>query len=462
MQNAARRINASTTSDSQKLLSRDLRVEYLSLNSIKMDASNPRIHDPKQVRQIARSIETFGFSVPILIDSDLKVIAGHGRLQACRLLRINRIPAIRLNHLTATQKRAFMIAENRLAENSAWDKKLLGEHFKILSEVELNFSAEVTGFTASEIDIFVENFEPAADERNEVEGAIPENRSNAVVTRAKDCWILDRHRVRCDDARQLSAYFGLMQGRKASMVFADPPYNIPIDGYVTGFGKIRHSEFGVGSGEMSKSEFTAFLQRIAANLARQSINGALHYICMDWRHSQELLAATQLTYSELKNICVWVKENAGQGSLYRSQHEFVFVFKYGTKNHKNNIQLGQFGRYRTNVWNYRRVNAISQYTDESSLPGSHPTIKPVELVADAVLDCTSRRDIVLDPFLGSGTTLIAAERTGRICYGVELDPHYVDIAVRRWQTYTGKTAIRESTGMKFAEIEEDAHAKKNK
>jgi DNA modification methylase len=238
------------------------------------------------------------------------------------------------------------------------------------------------------------------------------------------------------------------------MVFADPPYNDPIDGYVVGFGKIHHPEFLVASGEMSPSEFSAFLTTIFVLLARNTADGALHFICMDWRHLTELLSAARSVYTELKNLCVWMKDCAGQGSLYRSQHELVFVFKSGKKPHRNNIQLGQYGRYRTNVWQYRRVNSLSRKTDEGNLSNLHPTIKPVELVADAILDCTARGDIVLDAFLGSGTTVIAAERTGRTCYGVELDPRYVDTIVRRWQAFTGQIAVQESTSRTFNDIEE--------
>ena len=211
----------------------------------------------------------------------------------------------------------------------------------------------------------------------------------------------------------------------------------------------------MASGEMSGAEFTTFLTEVLTSLARHSADGALQFICMDWRHTPELLAAARQAYTEFKNLCIWVKDVAGQGSLYRSQHELVFVFKSGKRAHRNNIQLGQFGRYRTNVWQYRRVNSLARTADESNLSDLHPTIKPVELVADAILDCTARGDIVLDPFLGSGTTVIAAERTGRVCYGIELDPRYVDTIIRRWQTFTGQNAIQESTSRTFNEIEEE-------
>jgi DNA modification methylase len=269
--------------------------------------------------------------------------------------------------------------------------------------------------------------------------------------------LLGRHRVVCGDARKDSAFSLLMKGHRAAMIFTDPPYNDRIDGYVTGFGKIHHEEFALASGEMTATEFTEFLATVLAHLARNSTNGALHFICMDWRHSPELISAARSIYAELKNLCVWVKDCAGQGSLYRSQHELVFVFKKSRKAHRNNIQLGQYGRYRTNVWQYRRVNSLSRSSEEGNLSALHPTIKPVELVDDAILDCTARGEIVLDAFLGSGTTVIAAERTGRVCYGLELDRRYVDTIVRRWQAYTGQSAVQDSSGQTFDQIEEAMH-----
>ncbi len=345
-----------------------------------------------------------------------------------------------------------MIADNRLTENSTWNDQLLAEQLKTLSVLDLDFSVEVTGFEMGQIDMMIEGLAPATHGKEDPADVIPDSRVKPRVTRAGDLWVLDRHRVYCEDARNGSAYSVLMKGRRADMVFTDPPYNDPIDGYVTGFGKVHHPEFMMASGEMSGPEFTDFLTNTLEQLALNSADGALQFICMDWRHSGEVILAARSAYTEFKNVCVWVKNNAGQGSLYRSQHEFVFVFKSGKGAHRNNIQLGQYGRYRTNVWHYRR--ASSQSTAEGNSSDLHPTIKPVELVADAILDCTARGDIVLDPFLGSGTTVIAAERAGRACYGVELDPGYVDVVVRRWQAFTGQSAVLESTDLTFSETEE--------
>jgi DNA modification methylase len=452
---------ANSKKTKEKLLKtkRKLAIEYRSIATLRLDAKNPRLHNEKQIRQIARSIEAFGFNVPILINAKMQVVAGHGRLRACKLLGLTEAPTIRLEHLTDAQARAFMIADNRLTENSVWDERLLGEQFKALSMLELDFSIDVTGFEMGEIDVMIEGLAPASRGKEDPADAIPDSGAKPQVTQAGDLWGLDRHRVHCGDARNEANYSVLMQGRRASAVFSGPPYNDPIDGYVAGFGKIHHAEFAMASGEMSAAEFTAFLAEVLTLLARHSADGALQFICMDWRHTPELLAAARQAYSEFKNLCIWVKDVAGQGSLYRSQHELVFVFKSGKRAHRNNIQLGQFGRCRTNVWQYRRVNSLARTIDESNLSDLHPTIKPVELIADAILDCTARGDVVLDAFLGSGTTVVAAERTGRVCYGIELDPRYVDTIVRRWQAFTGQSAIQESTGRTFNEIEEEKNGR---
>ena len=434
-------------------------VENLPLDALQLDPQNPRLHSKRQVRQIARSIEVFGFNVPVLVNAEGRLIAGHGRVLAAKLLGLSEVPAIRLDHLTEAQTRAFMIADNRLTENAAWDERLLAEQFQALSALNLDFNIEVTGFEMAQVDATVESLIPASRGKDDPADAITEPEAKPQVTRTGDRWILERHRIYCGDARNGSDYSALMKGQRAEMVFADPLYNDPIDGYVTGFGKVHHPEFKMGSGEMDAREFTDFLTAVVMNLARSSTDGALHFFCMDWRHAWELLGAARSIYSEFKNLCVWVKEYAGQGALYRSQHELIFVFKRGKRAHRNNIQLGKYGRYRTNVWQYRRANSITGSAEQGVLSHLHPTIKPTELVADAILDCTARGDLVLDPFLGSGTTIIAAERTGRICYGMELDPVYVDTVIRRWQTFTGQSVTQESTGRTFNEHEENGHGR---
>ena len=431
-----------------------LTINYLPVASLRLDSKNARLHSDKQVRQIARSIEVFGFNVPILVDADLRVMAGHGRLLAGRLLGITDVPVIRLEHLSENQRRAFMLADNRLTENSEWDRRLLAEQLMTLSQAELDFSVEVTGFEVGEIDVMIENLAPAGRCKNDSADAISNRRTKPHVSRLGDLWTLDRHRVHCGDARSENSYSALMKDCRAQMVFTNPRYNDPVDGYVTGPRKVHQPQSAPASGETSPSEFTAFLMTIFAQIVRNTLDGTIHFICMDWRRSEELISAARSVYSEFDNVCVWVKDEAGHGSLYRSQHELIFVLKSGKKSHRNNIQLGKRRRYRTNVWHYPSLNSSSSTPASSSV--LHPTIKPVELVADAILDCTARGSIVLDPFLGTGTAVIAAERTGRLCFGMERDPTLVDTAVRRWQSFTGHAAVHNVTGKTFAQREREA------
>jgi DNA modification methylase len=435
---------------------RNLTIEYLPASRLKPDPKNPRLHSEKQVQQIARSIEAFGFNVPLLVDAEMQVVAGHGRLQACQLLGITEVPTISLEHLTEAQARAFMIADNRLTENAAWDDGLLAQQFKDLSEVELDFSLEATGFEMGEIDVLVENLAPATEGEDDPADEVPEPTAEIEVSKAGDLWQLGRHKVYCGNSLNEPTYAALMGDAKAAMVFTDPPYNVRIDGHATGLGTIQHKDFKMASGEMSPAAFTDFLSRVCALLASHSVDGSIHFVCMDWRHLGELLAAGKQAYSELKNVCVWTKDNAGMGSLYRSQHELVFVFKHGKESHRNNVQLGQYGRYRSNVWHYPGVNSFSRSTEEGNLLALHPTVKPVALVADAIMDCSARGDVILDAFLGSGTTLIAAERTGRICYGIEIDSRYVDTIIRRWQAFTSQSAVHALSGRAFTELEKEA------
>ena len=435
-----------------------LSIEYLDTASLKPNNQNPRVHTDKQIHQIAQSITAFGFNVPLLVDRNLNVIAGHGRLLASKLLKLDSVPVIRLEHLTDAQRRAFLIADNRLTENASWNDRLLGEQLKILSEAEIDFSLEITGFEMAEIDIFIDGLNEKPDSEPDSADLLPEESKDTPISKTGDIWVLGKHRVCCGSALSATDFATLMNGRKAASMIADAPYNVPITGHVTGLGKTRHREFAMASGEMDSTQFTAFLNGALRNAASHSLSGSLHFVFTDWRHVGELLAAGTDIYGELKNLCVWAKDNAGMGSLYRSQHELVFVFKKGNGAHRNNIQLGAMGRYRTNVWHYPGISSFGRSTSEGDLFKLHPTVKPVALVADAILDCTARGEIVLDPFLGSGTTVIAAERTGRICFGMEIDPIYVDTIIRRWQAFSGKSAVHEASGKSFRELEENANA----
>lgn len=429
-----------------------LAVVYRPIAELKLDPKNPRRHSPRQINQIARSIRNFGFIVPVLIDASSRVIAGHGRIMAAQHLGLSEVPTICVDHLSEAQVRVFMIADNRLTDNSFWDERLLAEQLKELSQLDLDFSLELTGFEMGEIDLRIEGLTPDPEDAAD---ALPTSGPGPTVTRAGDLWLLDDHRVYCGSALDGSAYAVLMQSKKAAMVFADPPYNVPIEGNVSGLGAVHHREFAMASGEMKEAEFTEFLTKALSHHARESAEGSLHFICMDWRHLAELQAAGREVYTELKNLCVWVKNHTGMGAFYRSRHELVLVFKHGRAPHRNNILLGQYGRDRTNVWAYPSPRTPSE---EGNLLAFHPTVKPVALVADAIMDCTARGDIVLDGFLGSGTTVIAAERTGRRCYGLEIDPQYVDTVVRRWQAYTGGEARHAISEHSFRELEARAEA----
>jgi DNA modification methylase len=435
---------------------RHLKIAYRTIGELKPDPTNARQHSKNQLRQIGNSIKTFGFNVPVLVDADLNVIAGHGRLLACKLLGITEVPTLCLEYLTPAQIRAFMIADNRLTEIASWDDRLLAEQLKELSLLDLDFDIEVTGFEMGEIDLRILSLEDEPDPADDPADAVPELPARPPISKVGDLWHLGRHCVLCGNALERPEFETLMGEERATVVFTDPPYNVPIDGHASGLGTIHHRPFPMASGEMDNVAFTAFLSQACRNLAAFSTDGSIHFICMDWRHVAELLTAGRDAYGELKNLCIWVKDNGGMGSLYRSQYELVFVFKHGQNGHRNNVQLGQFGRNRSNVWNYPGINSFARCGEEGNLLALHPTVKPVAMVADAILDCSARGDIVLDGFLGSGTTVIAAERTGRRCYGMELDPRYVDTVIRRWQTLTSEIAHHATSGRSFDDLAGEA------
>jgi len=425
-------------------------IEYVTPDSLKPYPGNARTHSKRQIGQIARSIERFGFNNPVLIDPTDTVIAGHGRLEAAKLLKLANVPVIRLAHLSDVERRAYIIADNKLAQNASWNADLLASEVQYLLDAE--FEIELTGFHMAEVDLILDE----ADERNgdqpEPEDQVPAlDRTGRVISRAGDRWILGDHVVVCGDARDQAPYAALLAGETVDLVFTDPPYNVPIDGHVCGLGRVRHREFAMAAGEMTSGQFADFLQAVLKRALETCRPGAILYVCMDWRHARELLEAGAACRLELKNLCVWNKTNGGMGTFYRSQHELVFVFKTGDAPHINNFELGQHGRYRSNIWTYAGVNTFRSGRDEDL--AAHPTVKPVALVADAIKDCSKRGQIVLDAFGGSGTTLIACEKTGRKARVLELDPAYVDLIIRRWQLATGKLA-RHETGISFDELAE--------
>ena len=442
-----RRIKASSNASEATLPAR-LAVETRLIASLKPNPRNARTHSKKQIRQIADSIVACGFTVPVLIDENSMLIAGHGRLEAAKLLGLKRIPAIRLHGLSKAQKRALLIADNKIAENAGWDRERLAIELPELAEllIEESLDISITGFEPVEIDQLVSDFEE--DTADPADTIRTDWLSPAPVTQPGDIWQLGPHRLLCGDTRQAANLTRLLGGEQAAMAFLDPPYNVRV-GSVVGRGRRKHDEFAMASGEMSRQEFVAFLIETLGHAATHSRAGALHYVCMDWRHLSELLEAGQQTYGEMLNLAVWVKSNAGQGSFYRSQHELIGVFRVGEAPHLNNIQLGRHGRSRSNVWHYAGVNSFrAGRMDELSV---HPTVKPIALVADAIKDCTRRQDVVLDTFCGSGTTVLAAERVGRRAFGLELEPRYIDVAIRRWQTFTRRDAVHVETQFTFDE-----------
>ena len=432
-----------------------MKIEYTPVRELRPHPNNARTHSKKQIRQIANSMEKFGFCNPVLVDDAKQIIAGHGRVEAAKLLGIEAVPTCQLSHLSEADKRAYVLADNKLAEKAGWDKELLAIELQGLIELEVDI--ELTGFEMAEIDIILEEAREATGAASGPEDTVPEPSAAPAVSQTGDLWLLGTHRLLCGDAREKAAYAHVMDGAKAEFVFTDPPYNVAIDGHVCGLGRVRHREFAMGCGELSEADFTAFLKTVFALLAENSVEGSIHQICMDWRHMAEMLAAGRAIYSELKNLCVWNKSNAGMGSFYRSKHELVFVWKSGTAAHINNFELGQHGRHRSNVWDYAGVNSMRAGRLEEL--AMHPTVKPVALVADAIRDCSRRGGLVLDPFCGSGTILIAAERSGRKARALEIDPAYVDVAVRRWQAYSGKSAVLAGSGETFETIEEQRRTK---
>ncbi|MCB1328395.1 MAG: ParB N-terminal domain-containing protein [Maritimibacter sp.] len=414
-------------------------IKLIAISDLHPWARNARTHSRKQIRQIAESIETFGFTNPVLIDENRTILAGHGRVAAAKLLGWSEVPCLRLDHMSAAEKRAYVLADNKLALNAGWDEDLLAEELGALLNDDLDFDIGVTGFSIAEVDLLVEGPSPEED-GDPADDRLPDPDAVATRCRTGDIWQLGPHRLACGDALDPEIFDLLMSGERARMVFTDPPYNVPIDGHVGGSGKIKHREFAMACGEMSASEFSAFLHTAFGNLTRHSHDGSIHFICMDWRHMAEILEAGGKAYAELKNLIVWAKDNGGMGSFYRSRHELIFAFKHGAAPHLNSFELGQHGRYRTNVWEYRGVNTLKAgRMEELEL---HPTVKPVQMIADAIRDVSGRGDIVLDLFGGSGSTLIAAHKTGRRAYLCELDPVYCDRIIARWERFAHDEAER--------------------
>lgn len=426
-------------------------IRERAVTSLRPYSRNARTHSKKQVGQIASSIERFGFTNPVLISDEGEIIAEHGRVEATKLLGWKAVPTIALSHLSEIERRAYVLADNKLALNAGWDKDILAIELQAL--VDFAFDVELTGFSLAEVDFVLDEAADSDPDGKDYADDDITMASGPPVSRQGDVWLLGRHRLLCGDARNAIDFATLMDGAKADLVFTDPPYNVKIDGNVCGLGTVKHREFAFASGEMNRTQFTAFLSETLGNIALVMRDGAIAYVCMDWRHMGGLLAAGEQAFTELKNLVVWNKTNGGMRAFYRSKHELIFVFKQGTAEHTNSFGLGQTGCYRTNVWDYAGISSISAaHSDELAM---HPTVKPVAMIADAIRDCSRRGEVVLDAFGGSGSTLIAAEKTGRCARLIEYDPLYCDTIIRRWESYTGKRATLAGSGDNF-EIVVDA------
>ncbi|MCR9089699.1 MAG: site-specific DNA-methyltransferase [Rhodobacteraceae bacterium] len=417
-------------------------IEYRAPTDLRPYERNARTHSPAQIRQIATSIRRFGFTNPVLISDADEIIAGHGRVAAACQLELEHVPVLRLSHLNAEERRAYILADNKLAENAGWDREILAIELQAL--IDLEFDLDVTGFSLAEIDIVLDE---ASDGSTDAEAPVPAPLSGPAVTRQGDLWELGDHRVLCGDARDAGDVARLVGSEPIDLIFTDPPYNVAIDGHVSGLGAVNHREFAFASGEMDAKAFTAFLKTTLGKAAATARDGAVAFVCMDWRHMGELMDAADGVFTELKNLCVWNKTNAGMGSFYRSKHELVFVYKVGTAPHTNSFGLGATGRYRSNVWDYAGANVLGAERDAAL--AMHPTVKPIALVRDAIQDCSRRNDTVLDIFGGSGTTLIAAERSGRRARLLEYDPLYCDTILRRFEAETGREAVLSGSGVRF-------------
>jgi len=409
------------------LKTRPLSVVYRPTGDLAPDPRNARTHSKAQIAQLKSAIEAFGFTNPILIDEARVLIAGHGRLRAAKELGLEEVPTITLEGLAESQKRTLRIADNKIALNAGWDLDLLKMELGELSGLDMDLDLTLTGFSTGELDVLL------GDESDPDDDAIPAT-PKTPRTKPGDIWVLGPHRVGCGDSRDPAFLRAVVGPDEIDAAFLDPPYNVRINGHANARG--RHREFAMASGEMTEEAFRTFLKETLGAAASVSRDGAVHFVCMDWRHLDDVSLVGAEVYGERLNLCVWNKSNAGMGSLYRSKHELVFVYRVGSAPHANMVELGRHGRNRTNVWDYASVNSL--HGSRRADLDLHPTVKPVGLVADAICDVTRRGDLVLDSFLGSGTTLIAAERTERRFRGIDLDPAYVDVALERWSAMTGK------------------------
>lgn len=425
-----------------------LSTEYISTTALSPMPGAPREHPKSQIRALTKSFETFGQVLPILIDGEHRIISGHAQWEVAKRLGLIEVMVMRVEYLTESKTKALMVALNRLADLSKWDDAALRTILLDLHELDLDFDIEAIGFTEIEIELRIGDLGSVeSDEQDIVVG------NGDAITRPGDRWQLGDHLLLCADALEPDSWTQLMGTELAALVVTDPPYNVPIQGHVSGLGKHKHREFAMAVGEMSAAEFTGFLETAMVHAHRWSQPGSVHYWAMDWRHVVEVGSAGQTVYERYLNMAVWAKNQPGMGSYLRSQHELLFIFAKGGAPTRNNVQLGRFGRSRSNVWNYPGAASLARTSEEGNPLASHPTVKPLALICDILLDASVKGDIVADPFAGSGTTVIAAEKLGRKARVIELDPLYCDTIIRRWQRWAGRAAVRVADGLTFSALE---------
>jgi DNA modification methylase len=432
-----------------------LHTEYLAPTALTPMPGTPRVHPKSQIRALTKSFEAFGQVLPILIDADHRIISGHAQWEVAQRLGMTEVMVMRIEYLAKPQIKALMVALNRLADLSKWDDQALGAILLDLHGLDLDFDIEATGFAEIEIELRIEGLDDVGEE-TEVNADIG---TGPAITQLGDLWQLGEHRLLCANALEEESWTLLMGEDQAALVVTDPPFNVPIDGHVSGLGQHKHREFAMAVGEMSEAEFTTFLRSAMALAHKWSVPGSVHTWAMDWRHVVEIVSAGNGVYERHLNMAVWVKNQPGMGSFLRSQHELFFIFAKGGAPSRNNVQLGRFGRSRSNVWNYPSAASLARTAEEGNPLAMHPTVKPLALICDVLLDASVKGDIVADPFMGSGTTLIAAEKLGRRARGIELDPAYCDTIIRRWQRWTGDAAVRVADGMPFTALEAEAGAR---
>lgn len=418
-------------------------IVYRAITGVRGYDGHARKHPEKQIVQLMASMTQFGFAMPLLIDEAGVLIVGHARLDAARRLGLTEVPVIVADHWSASQVKAYRLADNQLARHATWDERLLRVEIESIIELD-EVSVEVMGWETAEIDVLLGD---VSTDGNDPDDDIPPD-EDRVVAKPGDVWLLGSHRLLCGSSLEPDNWLRLMAGARGAMVLTDAPFNVPVNGHVSGSG--RHAEFAMASGEMSQAEFAAFNEVYLRAMTAHLKDGAIVMAFMDHHHLYELMTAARGAGLQHLNLCVWAKSNGGMGSLYRSQHELVLVLKHGKAPHTNTVQLGKHGRYRTNVWNHAGANSFGASRDDDL--AAHPTVKPVGLLAEAIRDVTRHGEIVLDAFSGSGSTILACERTKRVGYAIEIEPRYIDVAIRRWQAMTNEQAVLETSGLSFADV----------